>query len=58
MHLLVVYDDSMGMIPGSNFHKYCTNQPCGLTTTILLEGYPHRLFAIRVGKLSILCVIW
>ena len=28
---VVIYDDNMGTIPGSHFHKYCTNQACGLT---------------------------
>ena len=28
---VVIYDDKMGTIPGSHFHKYCTNQACGLT---------------------------
>ena len=28
---LLVYDDTMGIIPASHFHKYCTNRGCGLT---------------------------
>lgn len=28
---LIVYDDIMGTIPASHFHKYCTNRGCGLT---------------------------
>ena len=27
----VVYDDTMGSVPGSHFHKYCTNRSCGCT---------------------------
>lgn len=28
---VVIYDDNIGTMPGSHFHKYCTNQACGLT---------------------------
>lgn len=28
---LIVYDDIIGTIPASHFHKYCTNRGCGLT---------------------------
>lgn len=28
---VVVYDDVMGAIPGSHFHKYCSNRSCGCT---------------------------
>lgn len=28
---VVVYDDNMGSIPGTHFHKYCTNRGCGFT---------------------------
>ena len=28
---VVIYDNNMCMIPGSHFHKYCTNPACGLT---------------------------
>ena len=28
---VVVYDREMGTVPGSHFHKYCTNQICGCT---------------------------
>ena len=28
---LVLYDDVMGTISASHYHKYCTNQGCGLT---------------------------
>ena len=28
---VVVYDDNMGSVPGSHFHKYCTNRSCGCT---------------------------
>lgn len=26
---VVIYDDIMGSLPGSHFHKYCTNPSCG-----------------------------
>ena len=28
---IVVYDDYMGAVPGSHFHKYCPNRACGCT---------------------------
>lgn len=28
---VVVYDGNMGSVPGSHFHKYCTNRFCGCT---------------------------
>lgn len=28
---VVIYDDEMGTVPGSHYHKLCTNQSCGLT---------------------------
>ncbi len=28
---VVVYDDNMGTLPGSHFHKLCTNRSCGCT---------------------------
>lgn len=28
---VVIYDDEMGAIPGSHFHKYCINRRCGFT---------------------------
>ena len=28
---LVVYDDDMGSLPATQYHKYCTNRRCGLT---------------------------
>ena len=28
---VVIYDDNMGTIPGSHFHKYCSNRRCGFT---------------------------
>lgn len=28
---VIVYDKDMGTVPGSNFHKYCTNPICGCT---------------------------
>ena len=28
---VTVYDDSMGTIPGSHFHKICKNHHCGYT---------------------------
>ena len=27
----VFFDDNMGSIPGTHFHKYCTNRGCGFT---------------------------
>jgi len=27
---VVIYDDQMGSIPGSHYHKYCPNRLCGL----------------------------
>ena len=28
---IIVYDDIMGSVPGSHFHKYCSNPACGCT---------------------------
>lgn len=28
---VVVYDDAIGTIPGSHYHKFCTNRACGCT---------------------------
>ena len=28
--LLIIYDDELGTIPGTHFHKNCTNPACGL----------------------------
>ncbi len=27
--LIVIYDDIMGTVPGSHFHKYCSSRACG-----------------------------
>lgn len=27
---VVVYDDDMGTVPGSHYHKYCSNPACGV----------------------------
>ena len=28
---VTIYDDSMGTVPGSHFHKFCPSQVCGFT---------------------------
>ena len=28
---VIVYDDTMGSVPGSHYHKYCRNHSCGFT---------------------------
>lgn len=28
---VIVYDDTMGSVPGSHYHKYCRNRSCGFT---------------------------
>lgn len=47
---VVVYDDNMGTLPGSHFHKLCTNRSCGCTqyygyyTTGISGSLPSKVF--------------
>ena len=53
---VVVYNDTMGSVPGSHFHRYCTNRSCGCTQYygyyIQQEGINlhHKWFLPTTGK--------
>ena len=48
---VVIYDDNMSTIPGSRFHKYYTNQACGLTQYYWLL-YSQVIFDLEWESLS------
>ena len=53
---VTVYDDSVGTIPGSHFHKICKNHHCGYTQYYgyyTLKG-STQTFLVKIGRPSLI----